>query len=111
MLFVHNFVHGDLHPGNVFITTLPDGTPRLAFLDAGIVVRQRMHTAITACVLGGQISHPHRVSLLIKTPALQVEYSDFDHGMLIDILGHFMNYEGCVAAPFVHRLVCGHHGP
>ncbi len=60
MLFVHNFVHGDLHPGNVFVTTRPDGTPRLAFLDAGLVV----------------------------------EYTEFDHGMLIDILGHFMNYEG-----------------
>jgi predicted unusual protein kinase regulating ubiquinone biosynthesis (AarF/ABC1/UbiB family) len=40
MLFVHNFVHGDLHPGNVFIVTRPDRSPKLAFLDAGIVVRQ-----------------------------------------------------------------------
>ncbi|EOD32125.1 ABC1 kinase family protein [Emiliania huxleyi CCMP1516] len=68
MLFVHNFVHGDLHPGNVLVTTTADGSPRLAFLDAGIVV----------------------------------SYSEFDHGMLIDILGpraaaragHFLNYEG-----------------
>lgn len=47
MLFVHNFVHGDLHPGNVFITTGPHGSPKLAFLDAGIVVRRpcaRMRT-------------------------------------------------------------------
>ena len=50
---VHNFVHGDLHPGNVLVTTTADGSPRLAFLDAGIVV----------------------------------SYSEFDHGMLIDILG------------------------
>ena len=34
MLFVDNFVHGDLHPGNIFVT--PSG--QLAFLDAGIAV-------------------------------------------------------------------------
>ena len=35
MMFIDNFVHGDLHPGNIFVT--PD--EKLAFLDAGIVVR------------------------------------------------------------------------
>ena len=35
MIFVDNFVHGDLHPGNILIT--PD--EKLAFLDAGIAVR------------------------------------------------------------------------
>jgi tRNA A-37 threonylcarbamoyl transferase component Bud32 len=31
MLFQDNFVHGDLHPGNILVT--PDG--QLAFIDAG----------------------------------------------------------------------------
>jgi len=34
MIFVDNFVHGDLHPGNILVT--PQNT--LAFVDAGIVV-------------------------------------------------------------------------
>uniref|UniRef100_A0A7S0L238 Protein kinase domain-containing protein n=1 Tax=Coccolithus braarudii TaxID=221442 RepID=A0A7S0L238_9EUKA len=34
MLFTDNFFHGDLHPGNIFVT--PSG--KLAFLDAGIAV-------------------------------------------------------------------------
>ena len=32
---IDNFVHGDLHPGNIFVT--PDN--KLAFLDAGIAIR------------------------------------------------------------------------
>ena len=36
MIFVDNFVHGDLHPGNIFIN--PD-SGEIAFLDAGICVR------------------------------------------------------------------------
>lgn len=37
MLLHHNFAHGDLHPGNVLVTSVneKDG-PRLVFLDAGI---------------------------------------------------------------------------
>eukprot|EP00966_Prymnesium_polylepis_P139456 3222259-Prymnesium_polylepis.1 len=35
MLFVDNFTHGDLHPGNILVTPAGD----LAFLDAGIAVR------------------------------------------------------------------------
>ena len=35
MLFTDNFVHGDLHPGNIFVTR--DG--ELALLDAGIALR------------------------------------------------------------------------
>lgn len=35
MIFIDNFVHGDLHPGNIFVTP----TGQLAFLDAGIAIR------------------------------------------------------------------------
>ena len=41
MLFVDNFVHGDLHPGNIMIVNATPGDPgsaQLAFLDAGIAV-------------------------------------------------------------------------
>merc|ERR1711879_654391 len=34
MIFQENFVHADLHPGNVL--WLQDGTDRLAFIDAGL---------------------------------------------------------------------------
>ncbi len=35
MVFEHNFVHGDLHPGNILVTR---DSNQLAFVDAGIVV-------------------------------------------------------------------------
>lgn len=36
MIFQHNFVHGDLHPGNIFIEERTDQPPRVVFLDVGI---------------------------------------------------------------------------
>ena len=39
MLFIDNFVHGDLHPGTIFVVPQADGgQPQVAFLDAGISV-------------------------------------------------------------------------
>ena len=35
MIFNHNFIHGDLHPGNIFWTQPQN---QLAYLDAGLVV-------------------------------------------------------------------------
>ncbi|RHX98594.1 hypothetical protein DYB25_008698 [Aphanomyces astaci] len=35
MLFLHNFAHGDIHPGNILVTR--NGTGGIALLDAGIV--------------------------------------------------------------------------
>jgi len=40
MVFLDNFVHGDLHPGNIFVhpaTAAHGGKPHLTFIDAGIV--------------------------------------------------------------------------
>ncbi|RHY23804.1 hypothetical protein DYB32_010036, partial [Aphanomyces invadans] len=38
MLFLHNFAHGDIHPGNILVTTARRGGDRgIALLDAGIV--------------------------------------------------------------------------
>ncbi|GAB5029572.1 atypical abc1 abc1-c protein kinase [Nannochloropsis oceanica] len=40
MVFLDNFVHGDLHPGNIFVhpaTSAHKGKPYLTFIDAGIV--------------------------------------------------------------------------
>eukprot|EP00667_Euglena_gracilis_P004368 EG_transcript_4390 len=37
MLFHYNYIHADLHPGNIIVTAKPDGSPRLVFLDTGMV--------------------------------------------------------------------------
>lgn len=40
MVFTTNFVHGDLHPGNLLVSRREDnGEPRLVFIDAGIVCK------------------------------------------------------------------------
>lgn len=40
MVFITNFVHGDLHPGNLLVSRREDtGEPRLVFIDAGIVCK------------------------------------------------------------------------
>jgi len=40
MSFVHNFMHGDLHPGNILVVedSTEKGKHKMCFLDAGIVV-------------------------------------------------------------------------
>lgn len=37
MVLHDNFVHGDLHPGNLLVRTRADGNPEMTFLDVGIV--------------------------------------------------------------------------
>lgn len=37
MLLVHNFVHADLHPGNIFLREEPGRPPTLVLVDAGMV--------------------------------------------------------------------------
>lgn len=52
MVFIHNFVHGDLHPGNILVKMTPEG-PKLIFLDCGIVttVTEKDHkTFIDICL-------------------------------------------------------------
>jgi len=41
MMFIDNFVHGDLHPGNVLVRehTGINGKPQIIFLDAGLVIK------------------------------------------------------------------------
>lgn len=40
MVFITNFVHGDLHPGNLLVSRREDnGEPRLVLIDAGIVCK------------------------------------------------------------------------
>lgn len=38
MLFVDNFIHGDLHPGNIHVRMSQDSPPELVLLDAGLAV-------------------------------------------------------------------------
>eukprot|EP00668_Euglena_longa_P016604 GGOE01020883.1.p1 GENE.GGOE01020883.1~~GGOE01020883.1.p1 ORF type:complete len:632 (+),score=187.09 GGOE01020883.1:225-1898(+) len=37
MLFHYNYIHADLHPGNIIVNQKPDGSPQLVFLDTGMV--------------------------------------------------------------------------
>lgn len=37
MIFFDNFVHGDMHPGNILVNFDAQGKPHLVFLDCGIV--------------------------------------------------------------------------
>jgi len=49
MIFFDNFVHGDMHPGNILVNFDKDGKPHLVFLDCGIVYyskTEREHNAL-----------------------------------------------------------------
>ena len=37
MIFFDNFIHGDLHPGNIMVQIDKNGEPHMVFLDCGIV--------------------------------------------------------------------------
>jgi len=39
MIFLHDFVHGDLHPGNLLVNKTDRGKLRLNLIDAGLVVK------------------------------------------------------------------------
>lgn len=57
-LFVHNFVHGDLHPGNILVQQPTVNQPKLVLLDCGIATAlqpldlENMHCVFTAVVTG-----------------------------------------------------------
>lgn len=58
MLFVHNFVHGDLHPGNILVQDPSVKHPKLVLLDCGIATSLEpldlvnLHSVFTAIVTG-----------------------------------------------------------
>ena len=55
MIFEHNFVHGDVHPGNILFSKDPD--PKLVLLDVGIAKRfTRSDHQLLLDVLGGFIT-------------------------------------------------------
>ena len=55
-LFIHNFVHGDLHPGNILVQETLE--PRIVLLDCGIATSltpydlQQMRKLFTAIIKG-----------------------------------------------------------
>jgi aarF domain-containing kinase len=70
MIFVHNFVHGDLHPGNIFVLEDPSGDAdkaQIAFLDAGIAVRY------------SEADHEHLIDVLTSF----IQYDGFEGGRLM----------------------------
>lgn len=52
MLFLHDFVHGDLHPGNMLVNRNSEGRLRLNLIDCGLVVEM------------GQKEHENLVKIL-----------------------------------------------
>ena len=51
-ILVHRFFHGDPHPGNLFVQRADNGTPRLVFVDFGIMQRitPQMHEGLTRTI-------------------------------------------------------------
>jgi len=70
MLFIDNLVHGDLHPGNIFVVEAASGEPseaQLCFLDAGIAVKY------------SQAEHEHLIDVLSSF----IQYDGYEGGRLI----------------------------
>eukprot|EP00966_Prymnesium_polylepis_P046820 1084994-Prymnesium_polylepis.1 len=68
MTFVHNLLHGDLHPGNIFVVEdAVSGEAQLAYLDAGIVVSY------------SDADHEHLINVLTAF----IQYDGFEVGRLI----------------------------
>lgn len=79
MLFIHGFFHGDLHPGNVFVT--PDG--RLAIIDCGMVGRLAPNRKdkvieIIHCVLNEDLEGLARTIYSLAIPIGDVDYPAFE---------------------------------
>jgi len=50
MIFFDNFVHGDMHPGNILVQITDKGEPKLVFLDCGIIYQSKSVAAHRALV-------------------------------------------------------------
>ena len=74
MLFEDFFVHGDLHPGNMFWRVKDDGGPELCYLDCGLAVHlnQKDSADFADCVL-----YTFAVSTLISFGFINLVYYDF----------------------------------
>jgi predicted unusual protein kinase regulating ubiquinone biosynthesis (AarF/ABC1/UbiB family) len=51
MVFLNNFVHADLHPGNLLVTQDRAGKCRLGILDAGMAVGFHWPPVARRCLL------------------------------------------------------------
>ena len=83
MIFLHDFVHGDLHPGNIIVDKNPDswGSPlRLNLIDCGLVVEmgERDHVNLVK-VLGAFIKRDgHLAGQLMIDTAKKCQASEKD---------------------------------
>jgi len=75
-VFTHSFVHADPHPGNIFVTPLPDASWRLTFIDFGMMaevpdgIRAGLRTLVIA-VAGrdsrGMIAAAQQIGVLLPS--------------------------------------------
>jgi len=65
MVFKHNFIHADLHPGNILIAydpiTNPEDTPSIVCLDAGLAYEVQRHTRMVE-ILGALMMRDGRTA-------------------------------------------------
>lgn len=87
MIFVNDFLHGDLHPGNILVSET-DGILRLHLLDCGLVVEM-------VRVLG---TRPFELSyFIVLTSVDAVPQGPQQHQNLVRILGAFTRRQGRLA--------------
>lgn len=88
MIFFDNFIHGDLHPGNILVKFDDKGEPHMIFLDCGIVFSSKdkkdHETIVEICVAFMQHDGRKAAKLMIdhsKNGAVPTEMEGFIEGV------------------------------
>ena len=86
MIFLHDFVHGDLHPGNILVNRQPDGRLQLVLLDCGLVIEMgpAQHETVVN-ILGAFIRRDGRLAgQLMVERSSRVQASPEDVNLFIE---------------------------